>query len=48
MTENIMLKECATTAIIKMEEQKNLGNVNIKNCMPMVSVKIATSISTIK
>ncbi len=48
MTDNIMLRECAITVIIKTEEPKNLGNVNIKNCMPMVSVKTATLTNTIK
>lgn len=43
-----MPKECATIVIIRMEEQKNHGNVNIKNCMQTVCVKTATLTSTIK
>lgn len=43
-----MPKECATIVIIRMEEQKNHGNVNIKNCMQTVCVKTATLTNTIK
>lgn len=48
MTDNTMPRECATIATIKMEEQKNPGNVIMKNSMPTVSVKTATSTSTTK
>ena len=41
MKDNIMQRECATIATIKMEEQKNHGNANTKNCMPTVYAKIA-------
>jgi len=43
-----MPKECATIVTTRMEEQKNHGNVNIKNCMQTVCVKTATLTSTIK
>ena len=43
-----MPKECATIVITKMEEQKNHGNVNIKNYMQMVCAKIVTLTNTIK
>lgn len=43
-----MPKECATIVTTRMGEQKNHGNVNIKNCMQMVCVKTATLTSTIK
>lgn len=48
MTDNIMQKECATIATIKMEEQKNHGSVNMKNYTPMACVKIVTLTNTIK
>ena len=43
-----MRKECAIIVTIKMEERKNHGNVNMKNCTQMVCVKIATLTNTIK
>ena len=43
-----MPKECVTIVTIRMEEQKNHGNVNIKNCMQMDCVKTATLTNTIK
>lgn len=48
MTENIMRKECATIVTIRMEEQKNHGNVNIKNCTQTGCVRTVTLTNTIK
>ena len=46
MKDNIMQRECATIATIKMEEQKNHGNANTKNCMPTVYAKIVILTNT--
>ena len=43
LIKNIMPKECVITAIINMEETRNLGIVHMINCMLMECVKIATS-----
>ena len=48
MTNNTMLKECAITAIISMEELKNLGIVPMISFMQVECAKIATSIATIR
>lgn len=45
--ENIMLKVCAPTAIIEMEELRNLGTVVIKNYMLKDTVKTVILISII-
>lgn len=48
MIDNIMRKECATIVIIRMEELKSHGNVNIKNCTQMVCARIVISTNTTK
>jgi len=40
--ESIMRKECAITATIKMEEQRNHGSVGTKNFMRTACVKTVT------
>lgn len=42
-----MRKECATTAIIAVEETKNLGGANMKNYMRLGYAKIVTLMTII-
>lgn len=42
MIDNIMLKVCVTTVIIRMVGQKNHPNASTKNYMQMVYARIAT------
>jgi len=44
---NTTQKVCAPTATIEKVERKNLGNVDIPNYMPKVTVKIVISIDII-
>ena len=46
LTNPTMPKECTTTAIIGVEETKNLGSANTKNYMQPDCAKIATSTTT--
>lgn len=39
---NTMQKECVAIAITDSEETRDLGNVVMKNCMPVVYAKIVT------
>ena len=48
MRDNIMRKECAIIVTIKMEERKNHGNVNMKNCTQTGCVRTVTLTNTIK